>query len=309
MNWLHNRALILVIFLTALSGCVVKDNNSQQPTIEQLKQIEPPKVTIYVHGTHFWFNRMFKKYTFCPRGLHQVHSLSENYVYRWLVADTLASTDCEQFPQEHFYIFSWSGLLSYEARETAALELYAALKKLISDYQNKYGIEPHICMITHSHGGNVALNLAKIKEVELDLCIHKLVMLAVPVQKRTEHFIKHSMFKQIYSFHSRFDAIQVLDPQGMYQRTADEKANKTKVPLFSQRLFEPQANLVQAKIKFEYIGPFHVSFILSTFLTKLPSMLNSFDSITSETKEKTNILTVVLNKDHKKPVKIAHGLS
>ncbi len=308
MKWLNNRAYILIIFLTALSGCVVKDNNSQHLVAEQLPKIQQPRVTIYVHGTHFWFNRLFKKYTFCPQGLHQASTLSENYVYRWLVADTLTTTDPAQFPFDHFYIYSWSGLLSYEAREEAALKLHAELKKLRTNYQNKYGIEPQICLITHSHGGNVALNLAKIKEAELNLCIHKLIMLAVPVQQRTAHFIKDKMFKEIYSFHSRFDAIQVLDPQGMYHRSDDEKANKTKVPLFSQRLFEPQPNLIQAKIKFEHIGPFHISFILSTFLTKLPIMLNSFDSLINQKQEMPNIVTVVLNKDRTESVKITHGL-
>jgi hypothetical protein len=309
MNWFHTRSFVLILFLTVLSSCAVKESNRQHSVAEQsASEIECPRVTVYVHGTHFWFNRFFKKYTFCPQGLHQASTLSENYVYRWLVADTLTSTDPAQFPFDHFYIYSWSGLLSYEAREQAALKLYAELKKLVVNYQNKYGVAPQICLITHSHGGNVALNLAKIKEAELDFCIHKLIMLAVPVQKRTEHFIKDAMFKQVYSFHSRFDAIQILDPQGMYQRTDEEKANKTKVPLFSQRLFEPHPNLIQAKIKFEHIGPFHISFILSTFLTKLPTMLNSFNSFTHENKEKPHILTVVLNKDHAKSVKIAHGL-
>lgn len=309
MNWLNNRTLISIVFLTALSGCMVKDNINQYAVTEQLlPETERPRVTIYVHGTHFWFNRLFKKYTFCPQGLHQATTLSENYIYRWLIADTLTSIDPEQFPFDHFYIYSWSGLLSYQAREEAALMLHAELKKLVNVYQNKYGIEPQICLITHSHGGNVALNLAKIKENQLDLCIHKLIMLAVPVQQRTAHFIKDKMFKQIYSFHSRFDAIQILDPQGMYHRTDDEKANKTKIPLFSQRLFEPQRNLIQAKIKFEHIGPFHISFILSTFLTKLPSMLSSLDSLSTQKQEKPSIVTVVLNKDRAESVKITQGL-
>ncbi len=62
-----------------------------------------------------------------------------------------------------FYTFGWSGMLSQKQRRKAAVRFYNALvceqKLLKAQYPNL-----KIRLITHSHGGNVCLNLALINE-------------------------------------------------------------------------------------------------------------------------------------------------
>ncbi len=62
-----------------------------------------------------------------------------------------------------FYTFGWSGLLSRQRRRQEALRLYNALSEEITKYENQ-GFKTKIIIAAHSHGGNVALNLAGINQ-------------------------------------------------------------------------------------------------------------------------------------------------
>ncbi|MBD3231853.1 hypothetical protein GF322_04290 [Candidatus Dependentiae bacterium] len=64
----------------------------------------------------------------------------------------------------NFYTFGWSGLISQQRRRKEAIRFYNQLSKEIEKYKQK-GINPKIRIICHSHGGNLALNLAGIKNV------------------------------------------------------------------------------------------------------------------------------------------------
>ena len=71
-----------------------------------------------------------------------------------------------------FYTFGWSGLLSRQRRRQEALRLYNALAEETAALQEK-GLKTKIIISAHSHGGNIALNLAGINEarnlLKLDL--------------------------------------------------------------------------------------------------------------------------------------------
>jgi len=61
----------------------------------------------------------------------------------------------------YFYTFGWSGLISQNRRRREAVRFYNALSEEIEKY-HKQGIFPKVRLISHSHGGNLCLNLAAI---------------------------------------------------------------------------------------------------------------------------------------------------
>jgi hypothetical protein len=139
-----------------------------------------------------------------------------------------------------FYTFGWSGLLSQTERRLDAIKLYDALSQITLYYSIK-GIDSKIRMITHSHGGNVVLNMAAIHGTlnkynssdtrekmlvsqmsrlmanlpfvykDKNLIIHSLCMFATPIQEETECFCFYPMFKKVYNFYSDNDNIQKAD--------------------------------------------------------------------------------------------------
>lgn len=64
----------------------------------------------------------------------------------------------------HFYTFGWSGLLSQNRRRKEAIRFFNEIKEELVKY-HKQGIHPKIRMISHSHGGNLILNLAAINKI------------------------------------------------------------------------------------------------------------------------------------------------
>lgn len=61
--------------------------------------------------------------------------------------------------KNYFYTYGWSGLISQQRRRKEAIRFFNALT---DEYQKltQAGIKPRIRLITHSHGGNVILNMA-----------------------------------------------------------------------------------------------------------------------------------------------------
>lgn len=258
----------IVIFLSFFISSVI-DN-----TIKAMMPTVPPRITIWIHGTRgsaFLPIHASKRLTqveqevaLCPRGLNRAADLPASYHQR-RIAHILSSIDPEQFPFETFYCFGWSGDLDPMARMSAAQHLSHRLEPVIQDYQLQYGCMPQITLITHSHGGNVALNLVKVSAD--NLTIDRLILLACPVQEETESYIFHSMFKKIYSLHSHTDMIQILDMQKFHPLLhLDQKIKKIgslspvkkalkeslKLPLFSRRHFQPSYKLAQSLIRWEY---------------------------------------------------------
>jgi hypothetical protein len=228
-----------------------------------------PWVTVWVHGTSM---TPISKFHASPAGLRKVKSLSSGYLIKKTIK-SLCAQDPELFNATHFYTFGWSGKLSPKEREKAAHELNQALEKLVQEYR-ACGQTPQIRLITHSHGGNVVLNLANVAEAG-GVSVDELILLACPVQHTTEHLIASPRFKKIYAFYSEADVLQVLDPQGMHPRQKGAPGSKA---FFSKRYFPAQDNLIQARVKIKGRAPTHVEFIMSHFVQQLPALLKSADS-------------------------------
>ena len=185
--------------------------------------------------------------------------------------------DTPRFTDKNFYFFGWSGHLSHKKRKIAAQNLHNALTKLIKTYKKTNGVVPKLRLITHSHGGNVALYFSKINDLSANpITIHELILLACPVQQKTAKQIPSKTFERIYSLYSGLDMIQVLDPQGLHQLSKDIKRKQIK-PLFSQRLFAPQENLTQVRLKINGRGILHIEFLATDFAKLLPHILQELD--------------------------------
>jgi len=229
---------------------------------------DQPIFTVWIHGTKISFGR------YCPIGFYDINSLpTNNYLNR--CAKRLVERYPSRFSLDTFYALGWSGKLSFSEREKAAHLLYQSIKQVIAEYKQKHWFSsPKIRLITHSHGGNVALNLVKVKDPhDTSFIIDELVLLACPVQTATEEYIKDPMFKRIYSFYSRVDLGQVLDPQGLYP---DDGKNKDR-PLLSKRCFKHQDNLLQARLKINGGSAYHTEFVEEHVIGVLPTLIDELE--------------------------------
>lgn len=269
-------AFIALPLLLGLAGCglrLQKINSLEQSTAIDCmdNSIQPapmaPKVTIWIHGTTLTSDKVMPHFFYRKQGLNPIKEYAEKYQLR-KIANHLDQLSPELFPLEHFYSFGWNGKLSFQERERAAQTLYYELMNLCDFYHEKYNILPYIRIITHSHGGNVALNLAKVKEKNKPMAISELILLACPVQTETMNLINDDLFEKIYSFYSDADLLQIIDPQGLYH-------NKTTAnSLFSQRLFPQNKKIWQIKTKTGNRGFAHIDFLfINKFLKHLPDVM------------------------------------
>jgi hypothetical protein len=238
----------------------------------------PKNVTIWVHGTrlnlHFPLNLVPSLVSFDSHinpthsGLHLIADCApdNNLV---TVATTLNSADSIRFPLDHFYTFGWSGKLSHTERLKAAKDLETDIvNKIINPYTALYGTVPKITIIAHSHGGNVALNMARTKT--LPFVIDQLILLACPVQSLTHKLTKSSLFTKVYSLFSDNDMLQVMDPQivpSMHKtfKNAQKKSSMhpikkwwqslAEVCFFSQRKFSINPKLTQINVSWDKSEP------------------------------------------------------
>jgi hypothetical protein len=251
-------------------------------------------ITIWIHGTKAFFSKfLFKNFFYTRKGLHSALSFDPQYHLRE-IAELLYAADPQAYCIEDLYFFGWSGKLSFKARHKAGKQLYIQLCALVKQYEEKYGVKPCIRIITHSHGGNVALNMACFNN-ELNLIIDELILMACPVQDRTCPLTAHETFKKIYSLYSRFDSIQVMDPQLIYYLL---KKDFTEIPIkpnsfFSKRDFPPLEKMIQVQLKLNTRGIMHLEFIANKFVGLLPMIINEInqhaDSITPSS---INVITI-----------------
>jgi hypothetical protein len=257
------------------NDCIEVDQRVMPAAETEIKQ---PMVTVWVHGTKETMRilrkiKSIERFFYTHKGLFPLEAL-EYCMHHRVIGEVLLASDQEQFPRGHMYMFGWSGKMTFEAREQAARELHTELIDLLGCYEKNYGYRPKIRMITHSHGGNVALNLAVVKnEFKTSVDIEELILLACPVQDQTEPFVGDSIFKHVYSLYSNRDFFQVLDAQGGYET----QRNKAKT-YFSRRRFQEFDNLTQVKIKINRRPISHIEFILRRFLHMLPCVMTEIDS-------------------------------
>lgn len=236
-----------------------------------------PPLTIWIHGTQFLRSRLFTHVFNGTPSLKLASEINRRYKAK-VIANTLNKYNATRFPLNTFYIFCWSGKLNADLRERTAHHLYAELKRVIAQYEQTYHCMPRIQIITHSHGGNVALNLAKIKDPQDTLfVIDTLVLLACPVQLRTMSFIDNPMFRRIYSLYSSVDFVQVIAPQ-LFKKSGGSDKRSFTFPPFSNRCFPQRQHVTQVKMKVDGNAPWHNDFVQSKFLKLLPSIISELET-------------------------------
>lgn len=283
-NYRLNPILIAILLLSvesckrsAIRRVIIQKNRARISKLEQT----PANITVFIHGTKppfpEWIIKLRKSCFSFNSGLIPVECLPHSYHVRNYV-ESISNAGSEDMPIKNFYIFGWSGRLDHKERERESASLYKSLKWLSETYQRVHGIKPNITLITHSHGGNVALNLAKVKDYnDKDFFINRLILLACPVQRETSYLIKESVFGKIYSLYSSIDMLQVLDPQG-FHKTGARKPFSPRKPLFSKRRFPFISNLKQVKIKLNGFGMGHTAFVTCDFGCLISPIIKEIDS-------------------------------
>lgn len=111
-----------------------------------------------------------------------------------------------------YYTFNWSGSLEPLERREGAYDLYKTIKEIkLKDP------DVLICIVAHSHGGNVVLEVSDFLSEEDDFIVDYLVLLGTPIGKKSEHWasMKNNnclfFFKKILNIYSSYDCIQPID--------------------------------------------------------------------------------------------------
>lgn len=288
------KSIFLLFFTIFLASCikreVVRLNVTKQKKLQCESPENKPRVTIWVHGTRLFTEKVLTNFFYSKKGLFKAENYDKKYHLR-TISDCLSESNSSEFPNEHFYHFGWCGSLSVKLRKEAARRLSTSISELINFYKKEYGQEPYLTIVTHSHGGNVTLNLAKFKK---DFNVDRLILLACPVQKETKDLISDPLFKEVYSFYSGLDLIQIIDPQGLQHKTKCK--TESKAPLFSKRIFDDSDNLKQAKVKLDGRGILHSEFILTIFLKHLDRLVYEL----KKNKNKNILLSVWQSKNKMK---------
>lgn len=270
MNNEINFLPILFFVLAILPGCA-----KQKPVLAEKKIIsEPitkaqPTITVFVHGTRLFPKFALQEGFYSAPGMVKISELDRSYHVMHMIARELVRLDPERFSEEWMYAFGWHGKWSFRGRRQAAQDLYDALLVLVDKYEKQYGVKPAVRLITHSHGGNVALNLAAVKDPNNTLKIHELVILGCPVQAETKNFINDTIFIKKYVLSSLNDLIQIVDPQGLQRWRTDH--------FFSERWFPLYKGAVQTMVKINGVGLWHLEFIYQRFIKRLPEILDIMD--------------------------------
>lgn len=266
------RCLLLALCLMAQSITVsVPQCSARNKDCRAIKQTFCQKgpATVFVHGSLYPLLDILVHAVDSPLGLVPAKYVRNQFLHR-RIPYLLSCSDPKQFPFDSFYLYGWSGKISFEGRETAAHQLYNQLKHFTGP----------ITLICHSHGGNVALNLAKVVDEVGDkkFTIDRLILLACPVQAVTEDLVCHRVFKKVISLYSLGDSTQVRDPQKFYTQTRCYARRMGKdVPMFSQRIFPCHRNIIQRRMLLGRRNLTHMDFIYKPFLSRLPQVLSMID--------------------------------
>lgn len=253
---MFKKILSLAIFTLFSANCI------------PITKTQKPKknITIFIHGTLFAMTKLVH-WLDCPQGLNLAKVQGNKYCIG-RIPYILSNLDNKEFPLDSFYLFGWNGKLVIKKRMDAAQELYEKIK----DFDGE------ITIIGHSHGCNVALNLAKIAQDHgnNNIKIDRLILIAPPVQKIYSNLIKSDIFRKIYVFYSTADLIQILDPQKLYSNC---KKLYPEIPFFSERTYNNQPNLTQARIIMNKRGPSHLDLMLERFIKHLPKILKDLKAL------------------------------
>jgi len=270
LKWLATSMVLCI-----LAGCCSRPQRffrrklyfaQQAPMGLQHKQ-RVPTITIWIHGARPFEPNTYNLGLKSPTLFEPTHPIAR-------IANTLIDSDPIKFPLDHFYIYSWSGIMDFAERQHAADLLYTAMNQLIDGYKNLHNITPKIRLIGHSHGGNIALNLAATPNN--NLLIDDLILLAIPVQDKNKALVSSPLFKRVFSLYSTIDYAQIIDPQGLYKDSETDS-------FFSGQRFDPSKNLMQIKTKINGIACKHLQFNDLATLKLLPAIIEELNNWMDET--------------------------
>ncbi len=268
--------LLIITTLLAATTFTEKELHAESPNLI---------ITIWVHGSKTLPTAVYKLVGFdMPLGLNRADTLIEAHQPKRFI-DTL----CKNSPlinKDHLYLFGWPGALEPLLRKSEAHRLYSAIEQLLAEYKKNYGCMPSIRIITHSHGGNLALNLARVADEKEShsFIIAELILLACPVWDANKICIDHPLFERVYNLYSNLDIIQCIDPQGRY--SASHQLGDT--PLFSGRRFDSHAKLIQTEIDCLFPTQ-HGLFLFRPFLPNLQRIKHLMDQVYDSGKRDTRI--------------------
>jgi hypothetical protein len=252
---------------------------------KKMPVVERPVINVWIHGTKFMRCETYKKVFNGMPDIKHVKDFPSAHKIQFHMR--LLNRDAPHiFDYNSLYLFGWSGRLSTHERYWAALILYQKLVALRQHYRQKFNVDPIIRLITHSHGGNVALNLARIHALRKDtLSIDALVLLACPVQYETKKLVESDLFKKRYALYSSLDMVQVMAPEFVYRMRDDEGSiigSCLRLLPFSERCFDAHMPVRQAWIKINGHAITHASFTTTKFLRTLPQLLETLDELYEE---------------------------
>jgi len=271
--------MVLVISIVLLTGCASQEKKDGELlpdadflVTKELRCVDRPTVTVFIHGTRIFPKFYAQELFYSPEGFTHISDI-EQASHMHTIARALQEASPQKYPYEQFYTFGWNGNLDFQERKKASEVLYKALKELSALYVDQCGVRPRLRLITHSHGGNVALNLAGVAREGDDplFFVDELILLAVPVQQKTKDLVAEPCFGRIYSLFSSNDMIQVIDPQGIYKENID-------APIFSERHFKEYPHVFQARIKMQGRFLLHIEFLMEKLFKHLPAIVDSMDA-------------------------------
>ena len=228
-------AFILLVFAALGIGTIIMKYRIHSPS----------NITIFIHGSRSAAKYVLPQKYQSKQGLYPVIDYSVDSHY-YEIAEIFQEKDPATFSMKNYYVFGWDGALSFDVRKKLAQKLRNQLEPVLDAYKQKDGCYPEVTIITFSHGGNIALQLADfLGEVESKYNKVNLLLIGCPVQATTEHMIASSYFNHVSVVSSRGDVIQRMDPHNLYGPERDEKTR-----LFSRRFFDVENfdNFVQNKI-------------------------------------------------------------
>jgi len=217
--------------------------------------------TAYSYATEYLRNSN-EYHLFQPMQEMGLKKINIDFPYSNKAASAISAVYNEQYCNSNnlYYTFGWLGLLSRYHREEEGRNL---LKSLIYELERlkKENISPKIRIVAFSHGGNVALNMAKsVDWSELPFEVDELFLFGSPIQRETDSLILSPLFKKIYNFYSEADVAQTSDfltsRYGVSKRKFRERSDFTlpeKLTQIRMRttkvVFNCKGNIVRRKIK------------------------------------------------------------
>lgn len=127
-----------------------------------------------------------------------------------------------------YFLFGHLGLLCQQYRADAGAELYNHICDTVAELHKQYS-HVRVRIVTHSHGGNIALNLARAEHLyNRKLVVDDLIMYGAPIQVETAAYAYDPVFVRVVNCYSEGDSIQSNDrfstaQHKSYRRFYDEE--------------------------------------------------------------------------------------